>query len=52
VQQLVSPQFSTLKGITVDPQGTTINILTQQDAANLNVVSTGSGLQNGCNGGS
>jgi hypothetical protein len=52
VQQLVSPQFSTLKGIAVDPQGTTINILTQQDASNLNVVSTSSALQNGCTSGS
>jgi serine/threonine protein phosphatase PrpC len=53
VQQLVSPQFNTLKGIAINPQGTTINILTQSaPAQQLNLVSTSSGLQTGCASGS
>ena len=52
VQQLVSPQFNTLKGIAIDPQGATINILTQLDASHLNVVSASSGPQTVCKSGS
>ena len=43
VQQLVSPQFNTLKGIAIDPQSATINILTQSDASHLYLVSASSG---------
>ena len=52
VQQLVSPQFTALKGIAVDPQGATINLLTQPDATHLNLVSVSSGPQSGCASGS
>lgn len=53
VQQLVSPQFGALKGIAVDPQGATINVLTQNASSQqLNLVSTGSGPQTGCTSGS
>ena len=53
VQQLLSPQqFSTLKGIAIDPQGATINILTQPDASTLSVISVSSSPQTLCASGS
>jgi serine/threonine protein phosphatase PrpC len=51
VQQLVSPQFNTVKGIAVDLQGANIDILAQ-NATQLNLVSVSSGLQAGCASGS
>lgn len=45
-QQFVSSQFNTVKGIAVDPQGASINILAQ-NASQLNLVSVSSNLQAG-----
>lgn len=53
VQQLVSPQFNTVKGIAVDlpVQGANVHILAQ-NASQLNLVSVIPGLQTGCASGS